>query len=87
MVSDWFHTTVLDKYTSLLAGNFLNGLKAENIVINERGVILSIIVEESVLYQIKTVHIRSSKVLLNIMSQTKLLNNKRDINKLISSTQ
>ena len=54
MVSDWFHTTVLDKYTSLSAGN-PNGIKAENIVINERGVILTNIVEESVLYQVKMV--------------------------------
>ena len=38
MVSDWFHTTVLDKYTSFYIGKNLDGLKAENIVINEKGV-------------------------------------------------
>jgi len=37
MVSDWFHTTVLDKYTSFYIGKNPDGLKAENIVINEKG--------------------------------------------------
>ena len=37
MISDWFHTTTLDKFTALITWD-VYGLIPENIVINLKGV-------------------------------------------------